>query len=197
MTIAPAPPSTNYWTYERYMETPIEGRFEIVEGVLHQMAAPTWDHQDIALNIATIFREYAAQSRRGRALIAPFDLLIRRLPRLRTRQPDVFFISHEQLAAAGGPPRRGPLEIGPELVVEIISNSETARDVEAKTQDYLSIGVREMWRVYQETQMVDVVELTTDGAVILQSYGADEIVASRVFTDLMVAVNAIFAAPTL
>ena len=197
MTVAPPPPSLDLWTYERYMETPIRGRFEIIEGVLHQMASPTWDHQEVALNIATLFRNYAAQSRRGRTLMAPFDLLIRRLPRLRTRQPDVFFISHAQLAAAGGPPRRGPLEIGPELVVEIISDSETAQDVEGKTQDYISIGVAEMWRVYRETRTVDVVELSAAGAKVLQSYGEGETIVSRVFPDLNVTVNAIFAVPSL
>ena len=197
MTIAPPPPSTNFWTYERYMDTPIQGRFEIIEGVLHQMAAPSWDHQEIQGNLYAAYRAYSETARRGRALMAPFDLLIRRSPRLRTRQPDVFFISHEQLAAAGGPPRRGPLEIGPELVVEIISDSETEAMIEGKTQDYVSIGVREMWRVYRETRTVDVVELTAEGAVILQSYGAGETVASRVFSDLTVAVNAIFAAPVV
>ncbi len=197
MTIAPPPPSVDVWTYERYLNTPIPGRFEIIEGELHQMPSPTWDHQEIAIAILLLLREYASRSQRGKSLIAPFDILIRRRPRLRVRQPDVFFISHAQLAKVGGPPRKGPLEIAPELVVEIISDSETEALIEGKTADYCEIGVREMWRVWPETQTVDVVALTEAGANILQSYGAGETVVSRVFPDLSVAVNAIFAIPAV
>ena len=195
MTIAPPPPSLNFWTYERYLNTPIQGRFEIIEGVLHQMPSPNMPHQFCSLRLSSAFLRYEEEKQNGAAVAAPSDVLIRRSPRLQVRQPDVYYISLERLRRVGGIPAHGPLEIGPELIVEIISDSETTQDIEDKTQDYLSIDVREMWRVYRDTRTVDVVELTARGASILQSYGAGETVVSRVFPDLTVAVNAIFAVP--
>ena len=197
MTIAPPPLSLKLWTYERYMETPIQGRFEIIEGVLHQMPSPNMPHQFCSLRLSSAFLRYEEEKRNGAAVAAPSDIMIRQFPRLNTRQPDVYYISLERLRQVGGIPERGPLMIGPELVVEIISDSETEQDVEGKTQDYLSIDVLEMWRVYRETRTVDVVELTASGANVLQSYGEGETVVSRVFLDLTVAVNAIFSAPTV
>ena len=197
MTIAPPLPSTNFWTYERYMDTPIRGRFEIIEGALRRMPSPNMPHQIEVSNFVFEFSLYQRSRNNGLVISAPSDILIRRSPRLQTRQPDVYYISLERLRQVGGVPERGPLTIGPELVVEIISDSETEAMIEGKTQDYVSIGVREMWRVHRETRTVDVVELTAEGAVILQSYGAGETVASRVFSDLTVAVNAIFADPML
>ena len=197
MTIAPPPPSLDFWTYERYMATPIEGRFEIIEGALHQMASPIWTHQIGVINLAFEFMVYQRAKKNGQTMIAPSDILIRRFPRLRTRQPDLFYVSLEQLAKTGGPPKKGPLTIGPELVVEIISNSETAAMLEGKTQDYIEIDVQEMWRVWLETRTVDVVELSAAGAKVLQSYGEGETIVSRVFPDLSVAVSAIFAVPVV
>ena len=197
MTIAPAPPPTLLWTYERYMNTPIAGRFEIIEGELRQMPSPVLPHQIVVVRLASLFLIYQDKTGNGLVVVAPSDVLIRQFPRLQVRQPDVYYISLERLRRVGGIPAHGPLTIGPELVVEIISDSETAQDVDDKTQDYIEIGVAEMWRVYRETQTVDMVELSAAGASILQSYGAGETVTSRVFPDLSVAVSAIFAAPVV
>ncbi len=197
MTIAPPPPSVDVWTYERYLNTPIPGRFEIIEGVLNIMPSPNVPHQIEAVNLVFDFSLYQRSRNNGLVITAPSDVLIRRYPRLQTRQPDVYYISLARLRQAGGIPEHGPLLVGPELVVEIISASETEQDVLDKTTDYREIGVLEMWRVYRKTQTVDVVALTEAGANILQSYGAGETVVSRVFPDLSVAVNAIFATPNV
>jgi hypothetical protein len=86
-------------SYEDYLsEGYVEGRYDIVEGVRISMPGATWEHQRTAGNLYNHFRQYERSSGKGLALFAPFDVLIRRLPRLQTRQPDLLFISHEQLA---------------------------------------------------------------------------------------------------
>jgi Uma2 family endonuclease len=54
------------------------------------------------------------------------DVVIRAEP-LRVRQPDALFISNERLDQVGGEPEHGPLKAAPELVVEILSPSETRK----------------------------------------------------------------------
>jgi len=106
------------------------------------MASPTVDHQETVINILELLRVYQRATRRGRALTAPLDVLVSRNP-LRTRQPDVLFISRERLEEAGGRFLEGPLTTAPELAVEVLSGSDTRRARADKIADYAAIGVTE------------------------------------------------------
>lgn len=129
---------------------------------------------------------------RHRANAAPFDVLIRRVPKLQTRQPDVLFISFARLAQVGGKPAKGPLAIAPELVVEIISDSETERIVEEKIADYREIGVEECWLARPDARTVELRRLTPDGSQMLGVFDETEPFASRVFPSRSVSVADVF-----
>ncbi len=194
MATLTAPPAATL-TYEAYMAEPqTEGRYDIVNGVRSFMPGATWDHQTIALNVTELLRQYARVSGVGKANAAPFDVLIRRVPKLGTRQPDVFFISLARLARVGGRPARGPLEVAPELVVEVISDSETQCILGDKIADYVEIGVDECWVVRPEDRTVEVLALSPEGARSVRVYGDGEAVASVVFAALSVPVADVFAA---
>ena len=158
------------------------------------MAGATWDHQTIAINLAELLRGYARSSGIGKVNIAPFDVLIRRFPKMQVRQPDVLFISVARLAQVGGRPAKGPLEAAPELVVEIISDSETQRILGDKIADYIEIGVSECWVVRPDAQTVEVLTLAPGGAQSLAVYGQGEVVQSVVFAGLSAAVADALAA---
>ena len=190
MTEAPAATLT----YEAYMAEPeVQGRYDIVNGVRITMPGATWRHQRVAKNIEKAFDRYEEQTGIGLNVDAPFDVLIRRLPKLQTRQPDVLFVSHARFAQGGGIPEIGPLEVAPEMVVEVISNSETQRILEDKLTDYCAIGVDECWVVRPEAQTVEVLALAPSGARSLATYANDQTVASVVFPDLSVPAADIFA----
>jgi Uma2 family endonuclease len=71
------------------------------------------------------------------------------------RLPDVSFIAWERF-----PNRELPAEpipaLVPDLVVEILSAGNTAAEMERKLQEYFSAGVRLVWYVYPEQQVVHV-----------------------------------------
>lgn len=126
MTIAPDAVAAPPLTYEAYLaEGEVFRRYDILDGVRH-MTNPTRRHQRILIHLTRLLGTYEGVNGLGEVLVAPCDLLITRVP-LRTRQPDVLFISHERLAQCPPPTDAAPLEVGPELVVEILSPSETAR----------------------------------------------------------------------
>ncbi len=194
-TEAPASALTNELTYEAYMAEPtVYGRYDIVNGVRIFMPGATWDHQEIALNLGELLRGHARSSGIGKANIAPFDVLIRRTPKLQTRQPDVLFVSFARLAQVGGRPAKGPLAVAPELVVEIISDSETQRILGDKLVDYVSIGVSECWVVRPDMGTVEVLALTPEGARSVAVYGDGGKVQSEVFAGLTVSVADVLAA---
>jgi Uma2 family endonuclease len=194
-TEAPVPALTNELTYDAYMAEPtVYGRYDIVNGVRIFMPGATWDHQEIALNLGELLRGYARSSGVGKVNIAPFDVLIRRFPKMQVRQPDVLFVSFDRLAQIGGRPVKGPLAVAPELVVEIISDSETQRILGDKLADYVSIGVDECWVVRLDAGTVEVLALTPGGAKSVASYGDGEEVQSVVFAGLSVSVADVLAA---
>jgi len=99
MTQAPA----GLLTYEAYMAEPeVQGRYDIINGVRHTMAGASWRHQRIAKNLSKALGEYEETSGIGLLIFAPYDILIRRRPKLGTRQPDVLFVSHTRLRQGGG-----------------------------------------------------------------------------------------------
>ena len=181
-------------TYEAYMAEPeVQGRYDIVNGVRIIMPGATWRHQRIAKHIEKAFDRYEEQAGIGLNVSAPFDVLIRRFPKLQTRQPDVLFVSHARLARVGGVPETGPLQVAPELVVEVISDSETQRILEDKIADYIAIGVDECWVVRPDARTVEVLALTPGGARSVAVYTDGQAVVSGVFAGLAVAVAEVFA----
>ena len=192
-TLQSPPPAAKTLTYEAHMaEEENNRRYDIIDGERIYMAGATDEHQDYAFNIALPFREFGRRTGAGKGRMAPRDILIRRSP-LRTRQPDVYFISAERIALHPAPNDPAPLTAAPELVVEIISDSETKKRFEAKIPDYCAVGVEECWKVMRSTKTVDVLRLSASGSEAVRVYGAGETVESIAFPGLTVAVDAIFA----
>jgi len=197
MAIAAMPPAgpvqTERLTYEEYLDEPeISQPYEIIDGRRFFMPAPKWNHQELVLNMVDALRAFQKASRAGRTMTAPSDILIQRSP-LRTRQPDVFFVTSERLAAAGGAPANGPLEIGPDLVIEVLSESETPRSINGKLEDFQRAGVREVWLVSSYSETVQVLRLTESGIETVAAYAYGQTVDSLSVPGLSVAVADIFA----
>ena len=179
-------------TYEDYMAEPtFYGRYDILDGV-RIVAGTSEEHQDILGNLCTAFRAYQQTGGVGKVIIAPHDVLISRVP-LRVRQPDAMFISYARHAQ--NPPRNStvPMQTAPELIVEVVSDSEKDRILYAKIADYQRVDVREGWIVRPVEQTVEVLSLTPTTVISVATYHAGQNVQSVVFPELIVAVDAIFA----
>jgi Uma2 family endonuclease len=68
------------------------------------------------------------------------------------RKPDISFIRFGRLPNNEVPDKS--IEIAPDLVVEVISPTDIAEDVEKKLDEYLRAGVRLVWIVYLPTRNV-------------------------------------------
>jgi Uma2 family endonuclease len=96
--------------------------------------------------------------------------ILRRQPDL-TRGPDLAVVRRESIAAKP-PPERGFWEIGPELVMEIVSPDDRADDVNQKVRDYLDAGVLLVWLIYPRQKQVNVYRSGGDVRLLL---GAGEL----------------------
>ena len=153
---------------------------EVVDGVLLMPPGPMPEHQWLGLVISRRMSLFAEARELGVVLTAPCDVVIRREP-LRVRQPDVLFIS----AARGGIRRPADLvglsrlDTPPDLVVEVLSPSNTRRQVEEKLADYRSIGVLEGWLVNFPARTVEVLRLSGDEVAVLGVYGMGDVLRSE------------------
>jgi Uma2 family endonuclease len=175
-------------TYQQYLDLPeMKARYSIIDGELVMDGAPTPDHQTILQELFVKLDSLMRALRLGRVFLAPLDIVIRRDP-LRTRQPDLMFISNTRRHIIG----RQVIESGPDLVVEILSPSNTRRELEAKLRDYQSIDVREAWIVSPQGHTVEVLQISSESIVRSGLYGLGDTIMSQVLPELRLTVAEIF-----
>jgi Uma2 family endonuclease len=82
----------------------------------------------------------------------------------KTRFPDASFIARGRLPDDRTP--EGKVKLNPDLVLEVVSPSDTAYEVEQKRVAYLKAGVRLLWIVYPPTRTVFVFRVSGSVAVL-------------------------------
>ena len=176
-------------TYDQYLAMPeMKQRYSIVDGELVMAASPTPDHQTVVQETFVKLDSFVREHRLGRVFLAPLDIVIRRDP-LRTRQPDLMFISNARRNIIG----MQVIEGGPDLVVEILSPSNTHQELHEKLHDYQTIGVREAWVISPQACTVEVLKLSPESIERFGLYGLGDLLASHVLPELHLTVNEIFA----
>ena len=181
-------------TFEAYLALPeMKRRYEIVDGVLIMPPAPTPDHQWIMMEIAVRLREFVDERDLGVVLTAPVDLLVQREP-LRTRQPDILYLSAQRSGIRGRAELRGLqfLEIPPDLVVEVLSPSNTRRDLEDKLEDYRKVGVLECWLVSPEAETIEVLSFSDEGTRVIDVFSIDGSLQSPVLPEFTLDLREVF-----
>lgn len=178
---------TRRLTYEEYLESPeIKQRYEIVDGQLIMAPSPTLEHQTILRQLFLLVHRFVTEHQLGGVWFAPLDIVIQREP-LRTRQPDLLFVSTGRSGILGQ-----IVEGAPDLVVEILSPSNTRADVESKLTDYSHLGVLECWLVSPEAHSVEVLALIEGSWSRISLCGLGDQVRSNVLSGLAFPVSELF-----
>lgn len=125
--------------------------FELVDGVLVEKAMGALSSL-LAAVLAQLLWNFVEKDDLGVVLGA--DGFTRLGPRL-VRIPDVSFISWDKIPSGQFPKKPIP-NIVPDLVVEVLSESNTAKEIARKLREYFAAGVRLAWVVDPETRTVDV-----------------------------------------
>ncbi len=142
--------------YQRLTPPPGLGpQFQLVDGELLPMAAPTVLHQEILLNLCVLISIYLRTNRVGRIYPAPCDVY---LDEHNVFQPDILYVSRERASLVAKEGVRG----APDLVVEILSPSSKTLDRRKKQAIYARLGVRELWLIDPDTRTLEVFDLEVD-----------------------------------
>lgn len=140
------------YTYADYLLIDDDKRYEVHEGELMMVPAPTTTHQRISWKIERLIGDFVVQNNLGEIFDAPTDVV---LSRDIVVQPDIFFISKDRAGIIEERAIAGP----PDLVVEILSPWSTFSDSVRKKELYQRYGVKEYWLVFPEEKAMEVMIL--------------------------------------
>ena len=127
-------------------------RGELIRGELYETMPSGQQHGEIAMQIGHLLLSFVRPRRLGRVMGSDAGVWLERDPDT-VREPDVAFFAADKMPP--GETVRGYAEAVPNLVVEIASPSNSAREVRNKARMWLSFGVRIVWVVYPDARAVE------------------------------------------
>jgi Uma2 family endonuclease len=184
------------YTYADYLTWKFDQTVELIKGKILKMSAPNRRHQKISWQLSGLFYT-TFKNARCEAYAAPFDVrLLDKKKSLKANkdiltvvQPDLCVICDlEKLDDKGC--------IGaPDLIVEILSASNSKKEMRTKKELYEENGVKEYWILDPTHQTLLQYSLQEDGTYTPpQIFVHDETVQSTAFATLIVDLNEIFEA---
>jgi len=120
-------------------------RYELAEGELISLSPTMPEHHDVRDTLLVALRNFLA----GRGLGRVWSEQAFHLFGDTVRIPDIAFVR----AGRSIEPRQLP-EGAPDLAVEVISPSNTPREIYRRISDYFAAGCRRVWLVYPEHREV-------------------------------------------
>ncbi len=184
------------YTYADYLSWQMDEMVELVQGRIMPMAAPNRKHQGISRELTLAVGAYFKQHP-CKFYPAPFDVRLIYNQKsakankeiLTVVQPDLCVICDESRLDAAG------CLGAPDLIIEILSPGNSAKEMRVKKHLYEENQVREYWIFDPEHETVHQFILTESGVyappVILIS---DDILTGGIFPDLHLPLQEIFAA---
>ena len=139
-------------TYADYLKIEDNNRYEIFNGELLMVPAPSTDHQEISRNIGFLIWNFVKQKGIGKVFNAPVDVVF---DDDEVFQPDIIFIKSENQSIIG----KNAIQGVPDLIVEIVSPSSTFYDTIEKKDIYRKYGVKEYWIIFPDEKVIEVLSL--------------------------------------
>ena len=172
-------------TYEDYLNTSDDERWELLRGELTMAPSPEFDHQKIAGRLFSYIDSFVDENDLGDVVIAPFDVV---LSHTNVLQPDVLFVSREQNSIITAKNIQG----APALVIEVLSPSSLTRDRELKRAVYAEHGVGEYWIVDPDARTISVLSLDGKEFRDVGRYSASDTLSSPTLPGLALDPASIF-----
>ena len=180
-------PLQGQWSPEDYLWlTDHSNRLvEFTEGHVEVLPMPTDEHQSISRHLFVTFLAYLTP-RGGLVQYAPLRVQVR--PRI-YREPDLVV-----LRDARDPRRQNRYWVGADLVLEIVSPDQPARDLVEKRADYAGARIPEYWIVDPRNRTITVLRLEGDAYVEYGVFGRGMRATSVLLPEFSVDVEAVFTA---
>jgi Uma2 family endonuclease len=147
----------------------IDTRYEVVHGEIVELP-PMGIYETWIASILHAQLHVFAANELGRVVMEPLFDLTKIVGN--KRRPDVAFVSYQRWPREEEVPQTEAWEVVPNLVVEVVSPSNSAHEVLDKMAEYFEAGVERVWVVYPTqrfvylyTSPIDVKVVSTGGEI--------------------------------
>lgn len=181
------------YTYANYLTWQFAESIELIKGKIVKMSpAPSLGHQEIVGNIHGLIWNYL-RKQKCQVFIAPFDV---RLPINGERKDkEIYTVVQPDICIICDPNKldtRGCLG-APDLIIEVLSPHNAARDVREKYEIYQEAGVKEYWIVYPVESLINVFLLNSKGVFELDKiYTNQDKLSSSILPDYELDLSEVF-----
>jgi len=159
-----------------------EEQYELIDGEINMMAAPTVEHQDIAGYIYRKLGNYL-ESKTCRPFIASVDVVLfeknKKNDCQNVFQPDVFVVCNPKKIS------KERINGTPDFVVEVVSPSNSDHDYIDKLSVYMKYGVKEYWIINPMTKKI-FVYIKGKKEVAVNTYTFDDKIKISIFDDFTI-----------
>ena len=177
--------TTRSLTYEDYVNTPDDERYELIGGDLIMVPGPNMPHQSNQSKLGSRMASYAETRKLGTIFFSDTDVV---LSDADVVKPDLLFISKEREHII----TYANIQGAPDLVVEILSPSTARRDWQDKREIYARYGVREYWIADPANKILWRLAPKDGTLEIENTYYEGDTIESLALDGFTVAVNDIF-----
>ena len=158
---------------------------ELVDGVLVEKPM-AYNESYVAGEILTELNIFVRPAKLG--IVTGADGMMRLFPGV-VRIPDIAFVSRARLP--GGRLSNQPIpSLVPDLVVEVLSESNTAREMARKRREYFEAGVRLLWEVEPASRTISVYSAPDEPVVLRES---DMLTGGEVLPGFALEIKSLFA----
>ena len=173
-------------TYSDYEIINDGNRYELIDGVIFLMSAPSAAHQSI-LRELTVQLSVFLKGKQCMVFPAPFDVCLNGLGDKDETvvQPDIIVICDKKIIDAK---RCNGV---PDMVIEILSPSTSKIDLLTKLKKYQTAGVCEYWIVDPDSKSVNV-HILEKGKYVIHLYECNDDIAVNVLTGCVINLSEIF-----
>ena len=180
------------YSYADYLTWQLTERIELLKGFIRQMAAPNRKHQKVSGKLYKPFADFLWK-KPCEVYYAPFDVKLIKNPQGKTVkeiytvvQPDICVITHQSKLD-----EQGCLG-SPDLIIEIVSESNAKRDIQEKYELYEENGVLEYWIVRPYENTIQQFYLENEKYVLKKTYFSDDKISPIILPDFSIDLAEVF-----
>ena len=179
------------YSFADYLNWSFTERIELLKGLVFKMSpAPSTTHQRISWQLSGRLYNYF-KNKDCQTFSAPFDV---RLPKESAAENEIFTVVQPDLCVICDPNKideRGCIG-APDLVIEILTPSNTTKEMKNKFEIYEEAGVREYWLVEPNDRVVLIYILVDNIYQGLAPITEEDLLKSTIFEGLEMPLKEIF-----
>jgi Uma2 family endonuclease len=184
------------YTYADYLTWQFDEMLELIKGKVFMCPAPNVNHQRIVRNLSGSLYNFF-RHKRCEFFSAPFDVRLYDRKKSILKNEESFTVVQPDLCVICNPDflDNQSCNGAPDWIIEIVSKSNSKRDIQTKYKLYQESGVKEYWLVYPFEEAIHqfVLNDETQKYLLQGMFANDGYASPYLFPDLLIDLTEIFA----